>query len=85
MSKHLKILQKILSGTSDKNIPFADLCQLLLRFGFEERIKGDHHIFTRTDVNEIINLQPIGNKSKPYQVKQVRGIILKYKLGDEND
>jgi len=46
-----------------------------------ERIKGDHHIFTKDGIEEIINLQPKGEKSKPYQVKQVRNIILKYKLG----
>ena len=33
------------------------------------------------DVEEIINIQPAGNKAKPYQVKQIRNIILKYKLG----
>jgi hypothetical protein len=49
---------------------------------FEERIRGSHHIFTRSDVEEIVNLQPIGTLAKPYQVKQVRNIIVKYKLGD---
>jgi len=53
---------------------------LLKRLGFEERIKGDHHIFTRSDVEEIFNLQPKNGKGKPYQVKQVRGVILKYNL-----
>jgi len=47
---------------------------------FDERIKGDQHIFTKDDIKEIINLQPKGSKSKPYQVKQVRNLILKYKL-----
>lgn len=50
------------------------------------RIKGDHHIFTKSGVDEIINLQPVGAKAKPYQVKQVRDLILKYRLGaDQND
>ena len=80
MSKVDKVLQRVLRGTSDHNIAFADLCYLLDSFGFEERIKGDHHIFTRDDIREIINIQPKGNLSKNYQVKQVRGIILKYKL-----
>ena len=53
-------------------------------FGFSERIKGDHHIFYREGIEEIINLQLLkGGKSKAYQVKQVRGIILKYKLHGE--
>jgi predicted RNase H-like HicB family nuclease len=49
--------------------------------GFVERIKGSHHIFIREGVEEILNLQPLGSKSKAYQVKQVRGVILKYRLG----
>ena len=51
-----------------------------MQLGFEERIKGSHHIFTKENVNEIINLQPLNNKAKPYQVKQVRSLLLKYKL-----
>jgi len=65
---------------SDANVPFDGLCALLIRLGFEERIRGDHHIFTITGIEEILNLQPRGGKGKSYQVKQVREIILKYKL-----
>jgi hypothetical protein len=86
MTKREKILHRILRGTSDTNIPFDGLCSLLLSLGFEQRIRGDHHIFTKDDVIEILNLQPKGSQAKPYQVKQVRNIILKYKLaGDNND
>ena len=81
MSQIQKIIAAILSGVQDKNIAFSDLKNLLLALGFNLRIKGDHHIFTRSDVEEIINLQPIGSKAKPYQVKQIRNIILKYKFG----
>jgi hypothetical protein len=70
-----------LSGASDASITFHDLRQLLCRLGFEERIHGDHHIFAREGIVDIINLQPKGAKAKPYQVKQVRGLVLKYKLG----
>jgi len=58
---------------------------LLRRLGFDERIRGSHHIFTRESVEEILNLQPRGAKAKPYQVKQVRNVILKYKLGGEEE
>ncbi len=85
MSKLVKTLEKILRGTTDTNINFDDLRQLLNEFGFAERIRGSHHIFTKDDVIEIINLQPQGSKAKPYQVKQVRNLILKYKLAGEND
>ncbi len=50
-------------------------------FGFSERIKGDHYIFFREGIEEIINLQALRDgKAKAYQVKYTRGIILKYKL-----
>ncbi|MGA1841383.1 MAG: type II toxin-antitoxin system HicA family toxin [bacterium] len=85
MSRYKKLLAKILRGTSDRDIHFSDMCQLLKRIGFDERIKGDHHIFTKDYIEEIINLQPKGSKSKPYQVKQVRNLILKYKLRLEEE
>jgi hypothetical protein len=81
MPKYEKILQQILLGRSDANIAFTDLRALLQGLGFDERVRGDHHIFTRDGVSEIINLQSLGSKAKPYQVRQVRTIILKYKLG----
>ena len=80
MGKYQKLLYEILSGKSDNNIRFNSLCQFLKHLGFSERIKGSHHIFARKKVEEIINIQSKGNKAKPYQVKQVRNIILKYKL-----
>lgn len=82
MSKLEKILSQVLQGTSDKNIPFKDLKTLMLALGFEDRIKGSHHIYSKEGIIEILNLQPKGGNSKPYQVKQVRQVILKYKLGD---
>ena len=81
MSQLQKTMTAILSGMQDNNISFSDLYNILVVLGFSVRIKGDHHIFTRSDVVEIINIQPDGNKAKPYQVKQVRNLILKYKLG----
>jgi len=84
MGKMAKLLQRVLSGYSDASISFNSICTLLIRLGFVERIKGDHHIFTREDMDEIINIQPSGSKTKPYQVKQIRNILLKYKLGNSN-
>ncbi|MCK8603103.1 type II toxin-antitoxin system HicA family toxin [Desulfoferrobacter suflitae] len=82
MSEHDKILVRILRGTSDANIPFEGMRSLLRSLGFQERIRGSHHIFTKEGVEEILNLQPKdGGKAKPYQVKQVRQVILKYRLG----
>lgn len=85
MSKAEKFLVKLLRGTSDTNIDFDDLCKLLEKLGFSKRIRGSHHIFEKGDIAEIINLQPSGSKAKPYQVKQVRNIIVKYGLGGISD
>lgn len=52
----------------------------LHRLGFDERVRGSHHIFTRNDVVEILNLQPRGSRAKAYQVKQVRGVLISYGL-----
>jgi predicted RNA binding protein YcfA (HicA-like mRNA interferase family) len=82
MGRYSKLIQKILAGSSDANVEFSALCQLLMRLGFEQRVKGSHHIFTRDGVEEILNLQPKGSKAKAYQIKQVRSILVKYRLGE---
>lgn len=83
MSKYEKLFFQILRGSSDANILFSDLIKLLTHFDFEMRVKGSHHLFRKEGVEERPNLQKEGSKAKPYQVKQVRNLILKYKLGDE--
>jgi len=80
MGKYEKLLTQILRGASDANIAFDDLGQLLRRLGFEERIRSSHHLFRKEGVEEKINLQREGSKAKPYQVRQVRSIIIKYNL-----
>ena len=85
MSKAEKFLVKLLRGTSDTNIDIDDLCKLLEKLGFNKHIKGSHHIFDKDGIAEIINLQPLSSKAKPYQVKQVRNIIVKYELGGTSD
>ena len=77
-----KTLRRVLSGTSDASIRFDDLCSLLESLGFEKRVKGGHQIFRRAGVEEKINLQREGNQAKAYQVRQVRTVLLKYKLGE---
>lgn len=69
-----------------KRCRFEELCYLLKRLGFDERVRGSHHIFTRERVEEILNLQARRDgKAKPYQVKQVREVIVKHKLGADID
>jgi hypothetical protein len=85
VSKITKILDRILRGNADANIRFGDLCALLQHLGFAQRIRGDHYIFSRDGVAEILNLQPRGDKAKAYQVKQVRTVIVFYNLAGESD
>ena len=80
VGRHDKTLQQVLFGRADANIAFTDLRGLLIALGFHERIRGDHHIFTREGIDEILNLQPIGAKAKAYQVRQVRNVVIRYRL-----
>ena len=77
-----KTLQRVLSGTSDAAIRFDDLRQLLLNLGFEMRVRGSHHIFRKAGIEEKVNLQREGSEAKPYQVRQVRYVLLKHHLGE---
>lgn len=80
MGKYEKLILQILSGSSDANINFNDLVNLMLKMNFDKRVSGSHHTLRKAGIIEKINLQKEGNKAKPYQVRQVRNIILKYKL-----
>jgi hypothetical protein len=82
MPQNKKLIERVLSGRSDANIEFNDLLTLVRGLHFDERIRGSHHIFTREGVEEILNLQPAGAKAKVYQVRQVRKVMLKYRLGE---
>lgn len=84
MARREKILWQVLRGRSDANIRFADLCNLLRSLGFEERTSSRHHLFVKPGVEELINLQRESGKAKPYQVRQVRKILLRYGLGSED-
>ena len=79
-----RLRQRILSGRADANIRFDDLRLFLLRLGFVERTRGSHHIFRKEGVRERINLQRDGSQAKPYQVRQVRRVILRYGLEGED-
>lgn len=80
VARQERTLFQVLGSTSHAAVRFRDLRSLLAWLGFEERVRGDHHIFTRPDVEEIVNPQPLGGFSKPYQVRHVRRLILKYRL-----
>ncbi len=73
--RYKRLLSRILSGESDANIPFSELCQLLYRLGFDERVRGSHRVFIKVGIQEILNLQPGNGNAKPYQVRQVRFVM----------
>ncbi|MCH7816887.1 MAG: type II toxin-antitoxin system HicA family toxin [Proteobacteria bacterium] len=80
MGKQGKLILKVIEGHSDRNVSFNELCELLKRLGFQERIRGSHHIFRMTGITEMCNLQKDGKHAKPYQIRQVRAILVKYGL-----
>lgn len=81
MDRHEKLLHRIVLGTSDAGIGFDELRMLLRQLGFDERVRGSHHLFRRDGIPEQINLQRDGSKAKVYQIRQVRSVILKHGIG----
>ena len=82
MSKQ-KLLKKALAGS--KNIRFADMITLVEAFGFRlSRVAGSHHIFTHSDVPELVNLQEVNGKAKPYQIRQFIKLVERYNLTIED-
>lgn len=78
-----KILERALAGS--KNISFSDMIALVEAFGFRlSRVKGSHHIFTHPRVNELVNLQNVRGKAKPYQVRQFLKLVERYDLQMED-
>ncbi len=85
MARRGRLLARVLRGTPHASIPFVELCGLLCRLGFDGRVRGSHHISAPAGLRQILNLQPSGTKAKPYQVKQARGVLLRYGLGRDDD
>ena len=79
MSKAEKLAAKIHSGKSDKNLAFNDLCYVLERAGLQFWKRKSPDLLQRR-VLEIVNVQPRNGKAKPYQVKQVRELLLEYEM-----
>lgn len=80
MANARKTYHNIMDRHKDANIKFKDMQNLLNKLGFECRIKGDHFIYSYNDYPDNINIQPIKNMTKPYQVKQIRNFFIKYNI-----
>jgi hypothetical protein len=85
MSRFDKLLLKLLRGTSDASFAFDDLRYILEKLQFDERIRGSHHIYDREDIPELVNLQRHGKDAKPYQIRDVRDLIIRHGLGGEQN
>jgi hypothetical protein len=86
MGRRRKLLERLLGGRSDANIPFEQIRTLLVRKGFSERIVGSHHIFVRDEIPERLNLQISRERThKRYQVRQLRELLVRYGLDKEGD
>ena len=84
MNRQERLLHTILRGQSDAILGFSDLPALMTCLGFEERMRGSHHLFDKDGIVGIVNLRSRSGYAKPYQVGQVRQSILKCKLGGDD-
>jgi len=79
MTTKQKLLKKIL--TWSRNIRFSDMVNVVESFGFRlSRIDGSHHIFVHSDIPELVNIQEVKGKAKPYQVRQFLKLVERYNL-----
>jgi len=79
-----RLLKRILAGSHD--VRFAEFVALVEAFGFRlSRVSGSHHIFVRDGVRELVNLQNVSGKAKPYQIQQWLKLIERYNLSMENE
>jgi predicted RNA binding protein YcfA (HicA-like mRNA interferase family) len=70
----------ILDGLKNYNAALAE------GFGFRlSRVSGSHHIFTHPDVRELVNLQKVNGKAKPYQIRQLLQLVERYDLRLEDE
>jgi predicted RNA binding protein YcfA (HicA-like mRNA interferase family) len=77
--KKQKLLKKALAGS--RNISFDEMIALVKAFGFRlSRVNGSHHIFVHVAMTELVNLQEVDGKVKPYQVRQFLKLVERYNL-----
>lgn len=66
--KKEKLLRRIVDNP--RNVRFAEIQAIAEWFGFRlDRVSGSHHIYVHPRVPELVNIQDVKGKAKPYQVK----------------
>ena len=82
--KKRKLLLKLLTGS--KNVRFSEAVAIAEAFGFRlDRVNGSHHIFIHPKIPELLNLQDLKGKAKPYQVKQLLQLVEIHNLQLEDE
>ena len=76
MARVNRLLDQILRGGSDANIPFSGMVQLLKRIGFQERIKGSHHVMRHRDDPRLGTVVPV------HAGKDIKRGLLRKIIGD---
>lgn len=80
-----KLLQRLSRGAL-QNVSFRDMTALVEGFGFRlVRVSGSHHIFSRSGIPELANLQEVDGEAKPYQIRQFLRLIERYNVALEVD
>ena len=75
-----RLLRRLQEGHT-RNVRFSDLVDLSEGFGFQlDRIRGSHHILHHPSIPTSLNLQEVGGQAKPYQVRQLLGLVARYNL-----
>lgn len=79
------MLRRLLQGRL-ANVTFSDMQRLAEGFGFRlERVSGSHHIYAHPSIPELVNLQEVDGRAKPYQVRQFLRLIERHALTLEDD
>lgn len=74
-----KLLHKIVRGS--KNVRFSEMVHLVEGFGFFlARTEGSHHLFSKPEIPELVNLQEVKGQAKPYQVRQFLKLVERHNL-----
>ncbi|MDT7855264.1 type II toxin-antitoxin system HicA family toxin [Rubrivirga sp. S365] len=83
MSKHDKLLARLLRGTSDASFSFEELRSVLLRLGFEQRApRGSHYTFSHPAVPSILTV-PKHRPVKRVYVRKARALITEHNLAND--
>jgi predicted RNA binding protein YcfA (HicA-like mRNA interferase family) len=88
MASKKKLLERIMSGSSDASIPFDSMRNLLKAMGFEERQRrggSSHYVYKLEGIPGLIVIQEEKGNVKTYQVRQIRNLIEKHGLAEKGD